>query len=264
MSATVNDHRKVPFIIGVAGGTASGKSSVCARIMEQLGALRKRVITIAQDSFYRDLLTDEEIEKAQRGEFNFDHPDAFDHDLMLGVLNNLKDGKSDKIPVYDFRSHSRVKDQFETVDGADVILVEGILIFYDPELRNMFNMKIFVDADPDIRLARRVARDTKERGRPLTHVLHQYLNLVKPAFEEFCLPTKKYADIIIPRGADNDVAIGLIVQHIQELLRSPRSSPENGDRIVEKENHLSLPNSGSSTPRQRIPSGDVHIMSRPH
>lgn len=107
-----------------------------------------------------------------------------------------------------------------------------------------------------------VARDTKERGRPLSQVLHQYLNLVKPAFEEFCLPTKKYADIIIPRGADNDVAIGLIVQHIQEFLRSPRSSPETEEK--ENRNRLSVSSSASSPSRQRIPSGDVHIMSRPH
>ncbi|KAI1716350.1 phosphoribulokinase / uridine kinase family domain-containing protein [Ditylenchus destructor] len=215
--------RSFPFIIGVAGGTASGKSSVCAQIVERLASsgVRKRVVTISQDSFYRDLINCDEIEKARRGDFNFDHPDAFEHPLMVSVLKDLKEGKSVKIPKYDFHNHSRIADQNEEIDSAEVVLVEGILIFFDPLLREMFNLKLFVDADPDIRLARRVERDIRERGRPLNYILHQYLNLVKPAFEDFCLPTKKYADVIIPRGADNHVAIDLIVQHIQEILRSP-------------------------------------------
>lgn len=130
--------------------------------------------------------------------------------------------------------------------------MEGILIFYDLELRNMFNMKLFVDADPDIRLARRVERDTQERGRNLTQVIHQYLGLVKPAFEEFCLPTKKYADVIIPRGADNWVAIDLIVKHIEDILRTPRHSPEQA---------------AAEKPPAYLASGDGRIIenvSRPH
>ncbi|VDD87033.1 unnamed protein product [Enterobius vermicularis] len=214
---------KTPFIIGVAGGTASGKSSVCARIMEKLGMAHKhRVITLSQDSFYRDL-SEEESKKASRGEFNFDHPEAFEHNRMLDTLESLRSGHSVSIPRYDYCTNARLDEHF-TVEPADVIIVEGILIFYDHKLRDLFDMKIFVDADSDDRLARRVQRDTKYRGRTLQQVLNQYLNLVKPAFEEFCLPTKKYADLIIPGGADNEVAIDLILHHIHEILRSPRSS----------------------------------------
>ena len=232
--------RSFPFIIGVAGGTASGKSTVCGRIVERLSknSVNKRVVTISQDSFYRNLVTQEELEKAKHGDFNFDHPDAFEHSLMLNTLKDLKAGKSVEIPLYDYCNNSRIVGKSEKIEMADVILVEGILIFFDPELRNMFNLKLFVDADPDIRLARRVERDTKERSRPLEHVLHQYLSLVKPAFEDFCLPTKKYADVIIPRGADNEVAIDLIVQHIQEILRSTEPE-ETAKRNNANQNDLS-------------------------
>uniref|UniRef100_A0A1I8E8Q5 uridine/cytidine kinase n=1 Tax=Wuchereria bancrofti TaxID=6293 RepID=A0A1I8E8Q5_WUCBA len=242
---------KVPFIIGVAGGTASGKSSVCSRIMEKLGkAHERRVVTISQDSFYRSL-SDEEIRKANRGEFNFDHPgflfrcrkiklspcyymvflifkslDAIEFTLMISILHKMKKGESVIVPKYDFCTNSRSKDS-DVIESADVIIVEGILILYDQELRNLFDMKLFVDADSDDRLARRVQRDTQERGRSLSQVLHQYLNLVKPAFEEFCLPTKKYADVIVPRGADNNVAIDLILHHIREILRIPSSSVDS-------------------------------------
>jgi len=136
----------------------------------------------------------------------------------------MRAGKAVQVPKYDFRTNSRIEDECERLEPADVIIVEGILIFYDPELRNIFNMKLFVDADSDIRLARRVERDTQERGRSLDQVLNQYLHSVKPAFEEFCLPTKKYADVVIPRGAENDVAIDLIVQHIVDLLQRPSAS----------------------------------------
>ncbi|VDK72879.1 unnamed protein product [Litomosoides sigmodontis] len=214
---------KIPFIIGVAGGTASGKSSVCSRIMEKLGkAHERRVVAISQDSFYRNL-TAEETKKANRGEFNFDHPDAIEYSLMISILQKMKKGESVTIPKYDFCTNSRSKD-CDVIESADVIIVEGILILYDQELRDLFDMKLFVDTDSDDRLARRVQRDTQERGRSLSQVLNQYLNLVKPAFEEFCLPTKKYADVIIPRGADNNVAIDLILHHIHEILRSPSSS----------------------------------------
>lgn len=217
---------KKPFLIGVAGGTASGKSSVCARIMEKLGRAHKRqVIAIPQDAFYRNL-TEEESKKASRGEFNFDHPDAFEHNLMFTALNKLCNGKSVYIPKYDYCKNARLNEEV-LVEPADVIIVEGILIFYDQKLRDLFDMKLFVDADSDDRLARRVQRDIMERGRTLQQVLHQYLNLVKPAFEEFCLPTKKYADVIIPGGANNEVAIDLILHHIHEILRSPRSSSQS-------------------------------------
>ncbi|XP_054719802.1 uridine-cytidine kinase 2-B-like [Uloborus diversus] len=214
---------KSPFLIGVAGGTASGKSTVCQKIMEKveqysLEHQQHQVICISQDSFYKEL-TAEQKSKADKGKYNFDHPDAFDNELMHQVLREILAGEIIKIPVYDFKSNCRKMDEFITVHPADVVLFEGILAFYFPEIRELFHMKLFVDTDPDTRLSRRVLRDTKERDRDLGQILHQYTTYVKPAFEEFCLPTKKYADVIIPRGADNEVAIDLIVKHIQELLR---------------------------------------------
>ncbi|KAF4089574.1 hypothetical protein AMELA_G00067430 [Ameiurus melas] len=240
-----------PFIIGVSGGTASGKSSVCAKIMEMLGQNKidhrqRQVATLSQDSFYK-VLTPEQKAKAVKGQFNFDHPDAFDNELMLKTLHDIIQGKTVHIPVYDFVTHSR-KDEFVTLYPADVVLFEGILMFYSQEIRDLFQMKLFVDTDPDTRLSRRVLRDINERGRELEQVLSQYITFVKPAFEEFCLPTKKYADVIIPRGANNSVAINLIVQHIQDILNGGFSKWQNG--------HVS----GHMTPRQ----GRSSESSRPH
>ncbi|XP_058493922.1 uridine-cytidine kinase 2-A [Solea solea] len=220
-----------PFLIGVSGGTASGKSSVCSKIMELLGQdemdqQQRQVIILSQDSFYR-VLTTEQKTRALKGQFNFDHPDAFDNDLIVTTLWDIKDGKTVHIPVYDFVSHSR-KEETVTVYPADVVLFEGILTFYSQEIRDLFHMKLFVDTDADTRLSRRVLRDISVRGRDLESVLAQYINFVKPAFEEFCLPTKKYADVIIPRGADNTVAINLIVQHIQDILSGGLNKRLNG------------------------------------
>lgn len=230
-----------PFLIGVAGGTASGKSTVCSKIMEQLGQNlvmdnNSQVTIISQDSFYRDL-TQEEHKRALKGLYNFDHPDAFDAELMLKTLKDLIAGKQVELPAYDYVLHKRSPSSCTIINCSDVVLFEGILVFYFPEIRELFNMRLFVDTDPDIRLSRRVLRDIEERGRELDQILNQYIQLVKPAFEEFCLPTKKYADVIIPRGADNVVAIDLIVQHIQELMRPSklsRRSRNNSDSIVER------------------------------
>ncbi|KAL5273814.1 UCK1 family protein [Megaselia abdita] len=218
-----NGEIKTPFLIGVAGGTASGKSTVCKRIMEQLGQTemdqeQRQVVCISQDSFYRDLTAAEEA-KAKKGLFNFDHPDAFNEELMYNTLTMLLKGKIVEIPTYDYRTNSLIHDKKQTIYPADVVLFEGILVFYFPQIRDLFHMKLFVDTDSDTRLARRVPRDIKERGRDLDQVLNQYMTFVKPAFEEFCSPTKKFADVIIPRGADNTVAIDLIVHHIGEILR---------------------------------------------
>ncbi|GCB71756.1 hypothetical protein scyTo_0008916 [Scyliorhinus torazame] len=220
-----------PFVIGVGGGTASGKSSVCAKIVQLLGQNeidhhKRQVVIVSQDSFYR-VLTAEQKGKAMKGQFNFDHPDAFDNELILNTLRDIIEGKTVEIPVYDFVSHSR-KPETVTVYPADVVLFEGILAFYVQEIRDMFQMKLFVDTDADTRLSRRVLRDISERQRDLEQVLTQYITFVKPAFEEFCLPTKKYADVIIPRGAENLVAINLIVQHIQDLLNGGLSKRQNG------------------------------------
>eukprot|EP00069_Balaena_mysticetus_P007149 bmy_18859T0 len=180
-------------------------SSVCAKIVQLLGQnevdyRQKQVVILSQDSFYR-VLTSEQKSKALKGQ----------------TLKEITEGKTVQIPVYDFVSHSR-KEETVTVYPADVVLFEGILAFYSQEVRDLFQMKLFVDTDADTRLSRRVLRDISERGRDLEQILSQYITFVKPAFEEFCLPTKKYADVIIPRGADNLVAINLIVQHIQDIL----------------------------------------------
>lgn len=209
-----NGLHRTPFVIGVAGGTASGKTSVCEKIMEAVGQ-RGRVSVVSQDSFYKDL-TEDEQESAHAGEYNFDHPDAFDTDLMKTTLENILDCRTVNIPVYDFKTHSR--KGVRALHPVDVVLFEGILVLYDPDVREMLHMKLFVDTDSDTRLSRRVLRDINERGRDLEQILHQYVHYVKPAFEEFTLPTKKYADVIIPRGAENTVAINLIVQHIKDIL----------------------------------------------
>jgi len=223
---------KKPFLIGVAGGTASGKSTVCKRIIEKLGQAevndqQRQVVSISQDSFYREL-TDEEKSRAQRGRFNFDHPDAFDENLMYTTMKDILDGKKVTINCYDYRTNSLSPNEQITIYPADVVLFEGILVFYFPAIRELFHMKLFVDTDSDTRLARRVPRDIKERGRDLDQVLNQYMLFVKPAFEEFCSPTKKFADVIIPRGADNTVAIDLIVHHINDILHPNAGLNFNG------------------------------------
>ncbi|XAR51929.1 Uracil phosphoribosyltransferase [Bertholletia excelsa] len=204
--------RKQPFIIGVAGGTASGKTTVCDKIILQLRD--QRVVLVNQDSFYYSL-NDEQLEKVH--EYNFDHPDAFDTELLLSCMEKLKHGQAVSIPNYDFKSH-KYKEPGRQVNPSDVIILEGILVLHDSRVRDLMNMKIFVDTDSDLRLARRIQRDTVERGRNINNVLDQYTKFVKPSFDEFILPSMKYADVIIPRGADNDVAIDLIVQHIHTKL----------------------------------------------
>ncbi|CAI5528192.1 unnamed protein product [Closterium sp. Naga37s-1] len=201
-----------PFIIGVSGGTASGKTTVCEQIIQQLRD--HRVVLIDQDSFYRSL-TPEELDRVT--EYNFDHPDAFDSEAMLETIQGLKEGRAVDIPTYCFKTHRRGTAKRQ-VNPADVVILEGILVFHDPAVRAHMNMKIFVDTDADVRLARRIRRDTVHRGRDVQSVIEQYAKFVKPAFDDFVLPTKKFADIIIPRGGDNHVAVDLIVQHIRTKL----------------------------------------------
>ncbi|KAF3680411.1 uridine kinase-like protein 5 [Capsicum chacoense] len=203
---------KVPFVIGVAGGTASGKTTVCNMIISQLQ--NQRVVLISQEAFYHPL-TAEQLEKVH--DHNFDHPDAFDTELLLSCMEKLKHGQQISIPNYDFKCHKMIEPA-RVVNPSEVIILDGILILHDPRIRDLMSMKIFVDSDSDVRLARRIRRDTVERNRNILNVLDQYAKHVKPGFEEFILPTKKFADVIIPRGADNDVAIDLIVQHIRTKL----------------------------------------------
>ncbi|KAL9818920.1 putative transferase [Arabidopsis thaliana] len=201
------DIQRQPFVIGVAGGAASGKTTVCDMIIQQLHD--QRVVLINLDSFYHNL-TEEELARVH--EYNFDHPDAFDTEHLLSCMEKLRQGQAVDIPKYDFKTYR--SSVFRRVNPTDVIILEGILLFHDPRVRKLMNMKIFVCTDADVRLARRIKRDTVENGRDIGTVLDQYSKFVKPAFDDFILPTKKYADIIIPRGGDNHVAIDLIVQHI--------------------------------------------------
>lgn len=172
--------------------------------MAKLGQdCQRRVALIKQDSFYR-ILNKNELALARNGNFNFDHPGAVDDQAMYKALDDILKGIPVKLHIHDYQSNQPKADQFYEVQSADVVLFEGVLIFYFPKVRDMFHMKLFVDTDSDTRLSRRVVRDVRERGRPLEVVLNQYDRFVKPAFEEFCQPTKKYADMIIPRGAENE------------------------------------------------------------
>eukprot|EP01112_Ceratiomyxa_fruticulosa_P004668 TRINITY_DN1520_c0_g1_i1.p1 TRINITY_DN1520_c0_g1~~TRINITY_DN1520_c0_g1_i1.p1 ORF type:complete len:269 (+),score=61.07 TRINITY_DN1520_c0_g1_i1:495-1301(+) len=211
-----------PFIIGVTGGTASGKTTVCEAILKKLSD--QRVAIISQDSFYRSLNHDD-LEQVHQ--YNFDHPDAFDWPAIADILKGIKENKRVEIPNYSFVTHTRLTET-TPIYGVDVILFEGILAFYTSELRDQMDMKIFVDTDADTRLCRRVVRDINERGRTLEGVLKQYEKFVKPSFDDYILPTKKYADVIIPRGSDNLVAIDLIVQHVRTKLDQKSAAPSRG------------------------------------
>lgn len=205
---------KKTFVIGVCGGSASGKTTVCRKIIETLD--NKKVVVLSQDSFYKSL-TEEQKEQARRAEYDFDHPDAFDHGLFAKTLKKLQSGKAVKVPIYDFKTHSRL-EECDTILAADIIIVEGILIFYTKDMIDLMHMKIFVDTDDDTRLVRRIRRDLVDRGRDIASVLDQWERFVKPNFDNYIMPTKKHADVIIPRGGANDVAIDLLVQHIKIKL----------------------------------------------
>mmetsp|Transcript_3966 Transcript_3966/g.14993 ORF Transcript_3966/g.14993 Transcript_3966/m.14993 type:complete len:277 (-) Transcript_3966:245-1075(-) len=199
---------KQTFVIGVCGGSASGKTTVCRKIIETLD--NKKVVVLSQDSFYKSL-TEEQKEQANRAEYDFDHPDAFDHKLFAKTLRKLQSGRAVQVPIYDFKTHSRL-EECDTILAADIIIVEGILIFYTKDMIDLMHMKIFVDTDDDTRLVRRIRRDLVDRGRDINSVLDQWERFVKPNFDNYIMPTKKHADVIIPRGGANSVAIDMIVQ----------------------------------------------------
>ncbi|XP_038160075.1 uridine-cytidine kinase-like 1 isoform X2 [Cyprinodon tularosa] len=205
---------KEAFVIGLCGGSASGKTTVANKIIEALDV--PWVVLLSMDSFYK-VLNKEEQELAAKNEYNFDHPDAFDFELLITVLRKLKKGKSIKVPVYDFTNHSRRKE-WKTVYGANVVIFEGILAFANKELLKLLDMKVFVDTDSDIRLIRRLKRDVSQRGRDINGIIKQYNKFVKPAFEQYIEPTVQVADIVVPRGGDNFVALDLIVQHVHSQL----------------------------------------------
>jgi uridine kinase len=201
-----------PIIIGIAGGTGSGKTTVANVILDAVG--RDRIAYLPHDAYYRDLT---DLPPAQKIEINFDHPNSLETELMIEHVKALKKGKAVDIPVYDFSTHSRTEETVR-VEPQRVIIVEGILIFAERQLRELFDMKLFVDTDPDIRFIRRLERDIAERGRTMDMVIQQYLGTVRPMHLEFVDPSKRYADVIIPEGGLNQVAMDMVVARIESLL----------------------------------------------
>lgn len=198
-------------LIGVAGGTGSGKTTIASKIQQ---AFPSQSILISQDSYYKEL-SQHSVE--QRAHFNFDHPDALDFELLKEHLLAIKNDTSIKMPVYNFHSHSR-ESYTISVDPSPIVIVEGILLFAVPEIRDLFDLRIFVDTDDDIRILRRVERDMQERSRDFASVKTQYLTTVKPMHEAFVAPSKKYADLIIPEGGHNQIALNVIFAKINEDL----------------------------------------------
>jgi len=206
-----------PLIIGIAGGTGSGKSTVARKVAE---ALRQAsVAAIDMDGYYRNF---SHLPMDERRKINWDHPDAFDWDLLVMQLRALAAGEAIEKPMYDFVTHTR---RAETQRGApvDVVVVDGILLFADARVRELCDVKVFVDADSDIRLVRRIQRDMRVRGRPLEEILQQYLTTVQPMHLQFVEPSKRYADIIVPRGGHNTIAVEMIIAKIRQRLGTPTS-----------------------------------------
>jgi len=203
---------KTPVIIGIAGGTGSGKTTVARAIYDRVG--RDRIEWISHDSYYRnfDGLTPEE-----RHKINFDHPDSLETELLTRHLDVLAKGSSVEVPVYDFATHSRKTDT-QRVEPRKVVIVEGILVLAEAELRKRIDIKLFVDTPADIRFVRRLIRDIESRGRSLTSVVEQYMTTVRPMHEEFVEPSKRYADLIIPEGGENQVALDAIISRVEHLL----------------------------------------------
>jgi uridine kinase len=201
-----------PCVLGVAGGTGSGKTTVARAILDAVG--EDRIALIEQDSYYRDVDWRSETELLQH---NFDHPSAIDDELLVSHLAALKAGHPVEVPIYDFVRHRRTA-RTRRVEPQPVILLEGILIFVEPALRELLDFKIYVDTDADLRLIRRLGRDMAERGRTVQDVLRQYLQTVRPMHLEFVEPSKRWADIIIPEGGENRVALEMVIAHVQQLL----------------------------------------------
>jgi uridine kinase len=203
---------KHPLVVGVAGGTGSGKTTIAHAILERVG--QERIAYIQHDSYYRDL---SHLPVAQRARSNFDHPDALEDPLLVEQLQSLIAGQAVEVPLYDFTTHSRLRET-RHVAAQPVILLEGILILANRELRELMDVRIYVDTDPDIRFIRRLERDIRERGRSLRSVVDQYLQTVRPMHLEFVEPSKRYADVIIPEGGQNAVALEMICARIEKML----------------------------------------------
>lgn len=207
--------RATPLVIGIAGGTGSGKTTVANVIVERVG--RDRIAYLAHDAYYLDL---NHLPAEQRARVNFDHPDSLDTPLMIEHILKLREWQPVDLPVYDFKTHSRT-DRTLRVEPRPVVVVEGILIFAEPDLRTLFDVKLFVDTDADIRFIRRLERDLLERGRTTESVIKQYLSTVRPMHLEFVEPSKRYAHVIIPEGGLNTVAVDMVVSRLEALLEKP-------------------------------------------
>lgn len=201
-----------PLVIGIAGGSGSGKTTVAQTILQRVGP--DRISFLQHDAYYKDLSG---LPPAQRAEGNFDHPNSLETELLTHHILLLIGGQSVEVPIYDFSTHSRTERTY-TVQSRGVILVEGILLFTEVTLRELFNVKIFVDTDSDLRFIRRLERDISERGRTMETVVKQYLSTVRPMHLEFVEPSKRYADIIIPEGGFNAVALDMVVASIETML----------------------------------------------
>jgi uridine kinase len=205
--------RFIPLIVGIAGGSGSGKTTVAQEILNRVGP--DRIAYLPHDAYYKDLSG---LPPAQKAEVNFDHPNSLETGLLIQHVKQLKAGNSVKLPVYDF-SIDRRTEKTIPITPHRVIIVEGILIFAEPELRPLFDLKIFVDTDPDLRFIRRLQRDITERGRSPESVIKQYLKTVRPMHLEFVEPSKRYADVIIPEGGFNTAALDMVAARITEMLR---------------------------------------------
>lgn len=202
-----------PVIIGVTGGSGSGKTTVSRAIFEQLHG--HSLLMLQEDSYYND---QSDMPFEERIKTNYDHPNAFDTELLVKQLKDLLDWKTIEKPIYDYTEHTR-SSEVEKVEPKEVIILEGILVLNDPALRDLMDIKIFVDTDDNIRIIRRIQRDIEERGRSLQSVIDQYKSTVKPMYHQFIEPTKRYADIIVPEGGENQVAIDLLVTKVRDILR---------------------------------------------
>ncbi len=208
-----------PLVIAIAGGSGSGKTTVASEILKRVGS--HRIAYLPHDAYYRDL---KDLPPAQRELVNFDHPNSLETSLMIEHIRKLKNWEAIELPVYDFTTHTRTNRTVH-IEPQRVILVEGILIFAEPALRELFDVKIFVDTDPDLRFIRRLERDIRERGRTTESVIRQYLNTVRPMHMDFVEPSKRYADVIIPEGGFNTVALDMVISRIETLLEKKEHKP---------------------------------------
>jgi uridine kinase len=203
---------ETPVIIGIAGGTGSGKTTVARAIYDRVGS--GRIEWISLDSYYRSF---DNLSTAERRKINFDHPDSLETELLIRHLDVLAKGSSVEVPMYDFATYAR-RTETQRVEPRRVIIVEGILVLAEPELRKRIDIKLFVDTPPDIRFVRRLTRDIQTRGRSVDSVVQQYLTTVRPMHEEFVEPSKRYADLIIPEGGENQVALDAIIARVERLV----------------------------------------------